>query len=116
MSISSTIEHLPNNKAVITVNGSLTLGTSLKVLDSQIQNLIDGGLRHLVLELSGVDYADSAGLGLLVHAYGRLSEKQGTVTLTGVRPRVLELICMTKVDTFFAFEQRSGGSPLPAES
>jgi anti-sigma B factor antagonist len=85
---------------VITVSGSLTLGTSLKVLDSQIQNLIDGGLLHLVLDISAVDYVDSAGLGLLIHTYGRLNEKKGTIALNGVQPRVADLLRLTKLDTY----------------
>ena len=100
MLTSSTIEQLPDNGAVITLTGRLSAGSSLKVLDSQIQNMIDGGLLHLVLDISGVDFADSAGLGLLIHTYGRLNEKQGTIKLKGVQPRVAELLRLTKLDTF----------------
>ncbi|HKF48792.1 MAG TPA: STAS domain-containing protein [Terracidiphilus sp.] len=100
MLTSSTIEQLPDGKAVITLTGRLSAGSSLKVLDSQVQNLIDGGLLHLVLDISGVDFADSAGLGLLIHTYGRLNEKQGTIKLKGVQPQIAELLRLTKLDTF----------------
>lgn len=100
MLTNSTIEQLPDSKAVITLTGRLSAGSSLKVLDSQIQNMIDGGLLHLVLDISGVDFADSAGLGLLIHTYGRLNEKQGTIKLKGVQPQIAELLRLTKLDTF----------------
>lgn len=111
---SSTVEQLPGGKAIIVVTGTLTLGTSLKVLDSQIQNLVAGDVKDIQLDLSGVEYADSGGLGLLVHTYGRLNAKQGTLRLTGVRPRVLELIRLTKMDTILVIESTCEDSPSPA--
>lgn len=110
----STVEKLPGGKAVIVVSGSLTLGTSLKLLDSQIQNLIAGDVNDLLLDLSQVEYADSGGLGLLVHTHGRLSAKNGTLRLSGVQPRVMDLIRLTKMDTILTIESTAGGSPTVA--
>lgn len=113
MLTNSTVEQLPDGKAVIAVAGSLTLGTSLKLLDSQIQNLLAASeVRDLHFDLAEVDYVDSAGLGLLVHAYGQLNARQGTMRVTGVRPRIMELLKMTKLDTFLAVEP--GAAPPPA--
>ena len=41
------------------------------------------GARVLVLDLSGVPFADSAGLGLLLHAFGRMGERWGSLRLCG---------------------------------
>jgi len=114
MLTNSTVEQLPGGRAVIEVAGSLTLGTSLKVLDSQIQNLLAGDVRDLLVNLAGVDYMDSAGLGLLVHAYGQLNAKQGAMRLTGVQPRIMDLLRMTKLDTFLTIEPGGNGALPPA--
>lgn len=105
MLMTSTVEQSTDGKAVVTVNGALTLGTSLKILDSQIQHLVDGDVRDLLLDLSAVDYADSAGLGFLIHTYGLVDSKQGKLRLKGVQPRVAELIRMTKLDTFLSLAE-----------
>jgi len=104
MILTSTVEQLSDGKAVIELSGPLSLGTSLKVLDSQIQNLIAGEVSDVLLDLSKVDYADSAGLGMLVHTYGLLKKKQGKLTLKGVQPRVMELLKLTAVDTLMTIE------------
>jgi anti-sigma B factor antagonist len=98
MLLETTFEKLPDGKAVIVMTGSLTMGTSLKLLDSQVRNLIDGNVRDLTLNLAGVDYADSGGLGLIVHTHGLLQARQGILRLTSVSPRVMDLLRMTCLD------------------
>jgi len=96
---------LPEATAVITLSGHLTLGTSLKVADSQMHGAIDEGVTRMVIDLTGVDYLDSAGLGLLVYVYGMIREKKGALRICGVAPRVLSLLQLTKTDTFLSIDQ-----------
>jgi anti-sigma B factor antagonist len=111
--LDSTLEQSPDGKAIITLNGSLTLGTSLSFLDSQVRQLLEGNVRDLTLNLAGVDYADSGGLGLLVRANGVLKAKGGILRLSGVRPRVLELLRLTAIDTVIAIDAEP--APLPPQ-
>jgi anti-sigma B factor antagonist len=104
MPLLATIEKLPEGRAFVTLAGSMTLGTSLKVADSQIHSAIADGITRIVVDLSGVDYVDSAGLGTLVFIYGTLNEKNGALRLCGVSPRVLSLLQLTKTDTFLAVD------------
>ena len=110
MPVSAIIEKLPQATAVITLEGNMTLGTSLKVADSQINGAIADGVIRMVIDLTGVDYVDSAGLGLLVFTYGTLNEKSGALRICGVGPRVLALLKMTKTDSFLPID------PTRAES
>jgi anti-anti-sigma factor len=105
MHVNATIEKLPQATAVITLQGNMTLGTSLKVADSQIHRAIEDGATKIVIDLSGVDYVDSAGLGVLVFAYGTLNEKSGVLRLCGVNPRVLSLLKLTKTDALLPIDQ-----------
>jgi anti-sigma B factor antagonist len=104
MPLSSSIEHLPEGIAVVRLSGGLTLGTSLKVADTQIQTAIASGVTRMVIDLSGVEYVDSAGLGMLMYAYGLLNEKQGTLRVCGVADRVMSLLKMTKTDSFLPID------------
>jgi anti-sigma B factor antagonist len=104
MPVIATIEKLPEATAVITLSGHLTLGTSLKVADSQINSAISDGVTRMVIDLAAVDYVDSAGLGMLVYTYGALTEKKGVLRLCAVGPRVLSLLKLTKTDTFLAID------------
>ncbi len=100
MPLNATIEKLPDATAVVTLSGQMTLGTSLKVADSQIQGLITDGVTKMVIDVSAVDYMDSAGLGMLVYVFGTLREKTGSLRICGVAPRLLSLLKLTKTDTF----------------
>jgi anti-anti-sigma factor len=104
MPLSATIETLPEGIAVVTLSGGLTLGTSLKIADSQIQSAIANGVTRMVIDLTSVEYVDSAGLGMLMYAYGMLNEKQGALRVCGVADRVMSLLKMTKTDSFLPID------------
>jgi len=55
----------------------------------------------LFLDLSGVPYIDSGGLGSLVSAYVRLSKAGRRMILAGVTPRVLKLLEISRVEQLF---------------
>ena len=104
MSLELSIRPIPPQTAVVTFTGPLTLGTNLKTADARLQTAIEGGSVRLVLDLSGVPYMDSAGLGTLVHASGLVRERGGALRLAGVTERVAALLRMTLTDTFLPID------------
>lgn len=104
MLISATVDTLPGGLAVVRVSGPMTLGSSLKMVESQIHSTIAAGARKIALDLAQVDYVDSAGLGLLVHLFGVLREKGGTLRLSGVSQRVMTMLQITKTDTVLTID------------
>jgi anti-anti-sigma factor len=104
MPLNATIEKLPEGKAVIALVGPMTLGSSLKLADAQIQAAIANGVTSIVFDLTGVDYVDSAGLGVLVYTYGALNQKGGSLRLCGVAARVLSLLQLTRTDSFLPID------------
>ncbi len=105
MPLSANIENLPKGIAVVRLSGGLTLGTSLKIADTQIQSAIQDGISRMVIDLTDVEYVDSAGLGMLMYAYGMLNEKKGALRVCGVTARVMSLLQMTKTDTFLPIDK-----------
>ncbi len=110
MPLSATIEKLPASTAVVILQGPMTLGSSLKLIDSQINAAIAEGVSKMVIDLTGVDYVDSAGLGMLMYTYGSLNQKNGSLRICGVAPRVLSLLQLTKTDAVLSID------PTRAES
>jgi anti-anti-sigma factor len=53
-----------------------------------------------ILDLTGVPYIDSAGLGMIVSHYVRCQGRDVRLVLAGVNARVVQLLEMTKVDGF----------------
>ncbi len=60
-------------------------------LSEYLLRLLGDNVARLVLDVSGVDYFDSSGLGLLVGLQKRLKERGGGVALVGLVPRVRRL-------------------------
>ena len=103
MALEATIEKI-GDTSVVTLNGMMTLGTNLKTADQQVQAALSSGAKNLVLDLTGVDYSDSAGLGMLVHTYGLVKAGGGQLRLCGVGPRVLGMLKLTTTDRFLPMD------------
>jgi anti-sigma B factor antagonist len=104
MPVQLVIEELSADSAVVTFEGSLNLGSTLQAADNQLQALIGKGITKLVLDLSGVPYCDSAGLGVVVHTFGLAEQKGGRVRVCGVAGRVAAVLKMTRTDTFLPID------------
>lgn len=94
------VEELTADTAVITFDGSLTLGMSLSLVDSQIRGFVEKGLTKIVFNLASVAYCDSAGLGLIVHTFGLTTQKGGMLRLCCLSDRVAGVLKMTTTDSF----------------
>ena len=104
MGFEISIRNITPDTAVVTMIGPLTLGTNLKIADAQIQEAIRGGATRLVLDMSGVPYMDSAGLGALVMTHGLAKAQGGAVRLAGASERVATLLTMTSMNTLMAMD------------
>jgi anti-anti-sigma factor len=98
MALDVTVERLSGGSAVVTVQGPMSLGTNLKILDTQLQQLIEEGVVKLVLDLTACPYCDSAGLGVMVYAHGLIVAKDGMIRLCGVSERVAALLKLTQTE------------------
>src|SRR5579864_6673923 len=59
--------------------------------------------RALIIDFTGVPYADSAGIGALVGAYVTHQKDGRSLALVGVSERVLNALKVTRVEQFFRF-------------
>ena len=110
MSLAALIQRVSPDIAVLTISGPLTLGTNLKTLDGTIQTLLGTGARRLVFDLSASLYADSAGLGTLIHTSGLVAERGGTLRLAGVSDRIVSMLRMTRTDSLLPMDVDAAAS------
>ena len=104
MSLETSTERLGDRAAIVTISGSLTARSPLRALDTEVASAMFQGIIHLVLDVSTVDYVDSAGLGLLMHIYNDLHQKGGSLRLCGVQPRLRKILETTHTDTLLAVD------------
>ncbi|HXK02111.1 MAG TPA: STAS domain-containing protein [Verrucomicrobiae bacterium] len=82
---------------VVEVSGRLALGRESQRIETLAEEMGQKGVRRLVLDLTGVDYIDSAGIGVLALAAGKFKEAGGTLAIVAPEGRVLQLLNLTQI-------------------
>lgn len=85
---------------ILVLEGRLDAAVAAQVKE-RIQELLDEGNQHLVLDLGGVTFLDSSGLGALVSCLRRVKEKKGEIKLAALRPEVRSIFDITRVSRLF---------------
>src|SRR6187397_1345590 len=94
---------------IVRVNGDISLGKGSDViLKDKINSLLQQGHRKLLLDLGGVSYVDSAGLGQLVSVHATTTRQNGVLRLLNVTKRLKDLLVVTKLLVVFdAFDDEA---------
>ena len=72
------------------------------VLRERLLEYIESGAKEFRIDMAGVDFLDSSGLGVLVAIHKRALQRGGEVVLIGTRGPVLEIIELTRLNKVFA--------------
>ncbi|HWF09124.1 MAG TPA: STAS domain-containing protein [Bryobacteraceae bacterium] len=92
--------------AIVDVSGRLTIGPALIHLANVIQTTLDAGTQRILLNLAGVTYIDSSGIGELNATLKSVVGRGGALKLLQASKRVQDLLRMVGVHPLFSFEQR----------
>ena len=82
---------------VVELTGRLALGRESQRIESLVEELSKKPSRKVIFDLTGVDYIDSAGIGMVALASGKLKESGGTLALVAPEGRVLQLLNLTQM-------------------
>jgi anti-sigma B factor antagonist len=74
------VAHRPPNTAVLVLRGSLDIDTAPS-LKANLSRLVEKSSPRIVVDVAGLDFCDSMGVGVLVTAHGRAMEHGGWVRL-----------------------------------
>jgi len=94
-------ERVVNDVTVLDLKGKMTLGEGDELLKDKINSLLSQGRKRLLLNLEGVPYIDSAGLGEVVRTYTTVSRQGGSLKLLNLTKRIEDLLSITKLLTVF---------------
>ena len=94
-------ERAVGDVVVLDLKGKITLGEGDELLKDKVNSLVNQGHRKIVLNLAGVPYIDSAGLGEIVRTYTTISRQGGSLKLLNLTKRITDLLAITKLLTVF---------------
>jgi anti-sigma B factor antagonist len=90
---------------VLDLTGKVVKGESEELLGDRVLDLVEGGHRRVIINLGGVPYVDSSGLGEIVRCFTAMRRAGGRVGLTNLNRRLVDLFRVTKLsDIFETFE------------
>jgi anti-sigma B factor antagonist len=89
---------------VVALAGELDIATSDR-FERELDSLLDGGARQLVVDLLGITFLGSVGLGLLTRAAKRTRAREGECVVVSDDPRILRVFEITGLDRVFRIER-----------
>jgi len=99
---------------VLTLAGDVDVATAPRLRDRLVQ-LITDGPPQLVVDLSGLSFIDSMGLGALVSGLKRARAHDGDLRLAGPTDHVAKVLAITRLDLAFvvadSVDEALAGSP-----
>jgi anti-sigma B factor antagonist len=104
MILEADLERVDPITAVFRLTGRMTLGMRLRETESKISDIADHGIEKLILDLSGIEFVDSAGLGALMIIYGNMKVRGGQLRLVAPAARVLDLLKLTHTDSILPID------------
>ncbi len=86
---------------IIELKGNVMGGEDTKEFNDTLHKLVDEGKINLVVDLSGVKFMNSSGLGMLIGGLTTMKKADGHFKLANVTDKIESLLIITKLITIF---------------
>lgn len=86
---------------LLELQGNLTFGEECDSFNEQIKNLLDANRLRIVLNMEGISFCDSSGLGCLITAFKAARDRGGDLKLLRLSKEVQVLLDLTKLSAVF---------------
>ena len=87
--------------SVVTLDGRIVLGEESNSFREKLKSLLTEGKKKIVLNMAGIKYIDSAGLGTLVAAHVSAKTQGASVRLCNLGEKFHEVMQITRLLTIF---------------
>ena|SRR5205085_466527 len=94
-------ERQAGDVTILDLSGEVRIGEGSVTLRDSIRNLADHGKKKVLLNLAGVKYIDSTGIGELIANYTTVTRQGGQLKLLNLTDRIQNLLVITKLLTVF---------------
>jgi anti-sigma B factor antagonist len=86
---------------VLDLSGKITIGEGSVQLREAVRGLLERGKKQVLINLGGVDYVDSSGIGELVSCFTTTKNQGGQLKLLNLTKKIRDLLQITKLLTVF---------------
>jgi len=100
-------EEIDNDVSIIELNGRLDAGSAKHVL-AGVKELVKRNRLKIILDMSGVAFIDSTGVGILLASYRAVDAKGGVMKICAIQNQVESVFSLTRLVGFFEiFDDRA---------
>ncbi len=99
-------QHRDTSRVQLALQGDVNIHTSPE-LRERLKPLMDAGHKEIRIDLSGVNFMDSAGIATLVEGLQWSRNTGGRFVLSGLTENVRDVFSLSKLDTVFEIEDGS---------
>ena len=96
-------KHIDPDIVLVEISGRITLGQECQAVEWTVDELIRDNQKKVVFDLSGVEYLDSTGIGILVMCCGKMQAAGGELRVASIQPKVAELVRIAKLHQMMVF-------------
>ena len=89
------------NSVILEFKGDVMGGPDAVALNEKLHELIDQGKKNIVVDLGGVKFINSSGLGMLIGALTTMRKAGGDLRLARASEKIESLLIVTKLVTVF---------------
>ena len=92
-------ERQAGDVTILDMSGKITIGEGSVALRTAIRRLLEEGKKRILLNLAGVSYIDSSGIGELVSSFTAINKEGGNLKLLNLTQKIKDLLTITKLLT-----------------
>lgn len=86
---------------ILELTGKITIGEGDVQLRALVDQVLDSGARKIILDMEGIKYIDSSGIGELVSCYTTIKNRGGAMRLARLNSKLYSLLQLTALVTVF---------------
>ncbi|HNI99207.1 MAG TPA: STAS domain-containing protein, partial [Leptospiraceae bacterium] len=85
---------------IIEIHGKFDIENT-EEFETLFQKQLDSSPAMLAIDMNKLDYIDSSGIGTLIKSLNAIKNKKGELVLVGLKPMILNVFKLAKLDMFF---------------
>lgn len=95
---------ISEENVVVTLDGRMH-GEDAELLGKELFRYIDQGYGNFIIDMAGLQYIDSTGMGVLIAINKQTQQTGGSIALSGLRGTVNELFEVTRLKKVFKIQE-----------
>jgi len=92
---------LDKDVLILSADGGLNADTADEFV-RQLETLVDGGVKKIIVDCTRLDYISSYGIGVLVRLHKKLAAHGGDVKVAAAQSKLLQVLTMMRMGEVFS--------------